>query len=365
MDTSLTADVARIVGDIVDPELGSSLAELGMLKSVQVSNKTVTVKVALTTMGCPLKNQIANTIKDALSHLTGFEVKLEFEEMDKSEREAVMSRARAAIQARSTAPEHLVDTRVIAIASGKGGVGKSTISLELAKQFASRKLPVGLLDADVLGYSQANLLDIEQERLIASGSKESWKIEPVVVDDYLSVVSMGLMVESSSDAIMWRGPMLARAFQHFIEDVNWNNPDYLIIDLPPGTGDIALTLARLLPSSHVAVITTPSPLAVAVAERAVSFALKANLHLLGVIENLSWLECEHGGKMTPFGSGGGAMLAEKYQIPLLGKLPMLTDSSQFNESAKLLASEVLTRIELDAMNEATCTARLWQAVTST
>jgi ATP-binding protein involved in chromosome partitioning len=367
-DLALASQVRTIAESLPDPELGLTLGELKMIREVTVTTGQVSVLVALTTPGCPLKNQIKTSLIDALgdTELGGRSVAIAFTELTSSEKEYAMQRARSRAQDRATTPLGLQGTQLLAFSSGKGGVGKSSIAVALANNIARRGYRVGLLDADIWGFSQPQLLEATNERLQADGDPDHFQIKPyrtTIGSGTLAVVSMGMMVEQAGSAIMWRGLMLSRALQHFIEDVDWDNPDFLIIDLPPGTGDIPMTLARLLPATKVALVTTPSPLASHVAERAASFAIKANLSLLGVIENMSSLVCPHGEVLTPFGAGGGAHIAATYAIPLLASLP-LAPSLEEQGAMIELTSRILEEMGRQDDQLASCTAHLWDAVTA-
>lgn len=363
---ALQAKLQAIVEGLADPELGLTFGELGMAKKVEVSERQIAVLIALTTPGCPLKNQIKSSLLDAIDEEDrhGRELTVTYTTLTRDEKERALRLARRGAQEASTTPPSLEGTQLIAFSSGKGGVGKSSLAIAVAQSIASRGYRVGVLDADIWGFSQPQLLSATNQRLSADGDSNKFQIKPYLKSvgaGSLAVVSMGMMVEQTESAIMWRGLMLSRALQHFIEDVAWGNPDYLIIDLPPGTGDIPMTLARLLPATKVALVTTPSTLASHVAERAASFAIKANLTLLGVIENMSFIECPHGEILTPFGSGGGAAIANKYQLPLLGSVPMassLLDLPAVVDLTSMILQE-MGRQENDLLQ---CTAHLWDAV---
>ncbi|ACU53203.1 protein of unknown function DUF59 [Acidimicrobium ferrooxidans DSM 10331] len=343
------------IGAIRDPELDATLSELGMLGDVTVTATTVRVGIALTTLGCPARARFRGEIGAIVDELApGRSLIVDETELDHAGRARAMRAARAAAQRRAEVPAALLGTDVIAVASGKGGVGKSTVAHALARALTHGGNAVGLLDADIWGFSQPHLTE-RRERLVARGTSDRWEIEParIEVDDgELRLVSMGLLVDDADDAIMWRGPMLARALEHFVADVAWGQPSTLVVDLPPGTGDVPLALARLLPDARVVVVTTPSPLAVEVAVRAGTFARKANLDVLGVIENLSWLRCEHGDLIRPFGEGGGTLLAQRLGVPLLATLPI----GLVDDDVRVVA-ETITR-ELAARSDH-CSARLW------
>lgn len=267
-------------------------------------------------------------------------------------------------QRRAEVPPSLAGTRVIAIASGKGGVGKSTLTREFGQRAARRGLQVGILDADILGFSQDQLNEATGKRLEASESEEGLRIEPLrsrAGSGEVALVSAGLMMEQGRGAISWRGQMVARALQHFIEDVSWGQPDLLLIDLPPGASDTLMALSRLLPHARMVVVTTPSELAVAVAGRVVSFAEHASLELLGVVENMSWYSCSNGGREHPFGSGGGRRLAAEHHLALLGEIPLLVSAQQeWSYALDSATSAVLEAVERSEISLSSCTARLWE-----
>lgn len=309
---------------VVDPELGSDIVELGMAKGARVDpDGTVTITVALTTAGCPLRAQLQRDVKTRIESLPGVrEVQLRWTELTPEEKSEVMAKARW--NAAQAAPETEIPptTKVLTIASGKGGVGKSSVTVNLAAALAARGFTVGVLDADIWGFSIPRMLGIEGR---LQGKPGERKILPHVQPcgtGLLKVVSMGHLVDDEETALMWRGLMLNRAVQHFIEDVSWGDMDYLLIDMPPGTGDVQMGLARMLPRAEMIVVTTPARSAQKVAVRAVSMARKSYLRVVGVIENMSSFECEHGSRYELFGAGGGAELARDAGVPLLGSIPI-------------------------------------------
>lgn len=308
---------------VVDPELGGDIVELGMLKSVEIDDDgRVDVAVALTIAGCPLRAQLRNDIRDRLRVLPGVtHVHVHMSEMDAGQKRTLMARVRKNNQsdvALDTLPR---TTHILAISSGKGGVGKSSIAANLSVAIAQEGYNVGVLDADIAGFSIPQLLGCEARLQAASN-----RIIPVVRSvgkHELRVVSMG-MIEGSNDneAVMLRGLMLGRALQHFLEDVDWNAPDYLVIDMPPGTSDIHMTLARLLPRANLLIVTTPGAAAQHVASRAIDMARRSHLRVAGVVENMSAFYCEHGETYELFGSGGGEELSRISGTPLLAQLPI-------------------------------------------
>jgi ATP-binding protein involved in chromosome partitioning len=303
---------------IVDPELGVNIVELGMVKDITYKDSAVYIQLALTIAECPMRNQIETEINRKLLLMENIDsVKIDVVAMNKKDRSAVMVKARK--KARDNATETKIDpqTRVIAIGSGKGGVGKSTISTNIALGLEKQGYKTGLLDADIWGFSIPRLLGI-QARLEAGEDK---KIIPYKRGN-LEVVSTGLITEDEDTALMWRGLMLSKALEQFLNDVAWSKLDYLIIDLPPGTGDIQMALGRLLPQAELIVVTTPQVTAQKVATRVADMAKRSFIPLLGVIENMSYFETNTGKKYEIFGKGGGEKLAEQFAIPLLMKIPL-------------------------------------------
>ena len=303
---------------IVDPELGVNIVELGMVKEITYKDSTVYIQLALTIAECPMRNQIETEINRKLLLMENIDsVKIDVVAMNKKDRSAVMEKARK--KARDNATETKIDpqTRVIAIGSGKGGVGKSTISTNIALGLEKQGYKTGLLDADIWGFSIPRLLGI-QARLEAGEDK---KIIPYKRGN-LEVVSTGLITEDEDTALMWRGLMLSKALEQFLNDVAWSKLDYLIIDLPPGTGDIQMALGRLLPQAELIVVTTPQVTAQKVATRVADMAKRSFIPLLGVIENMSYFETNTGKKYEIFGKGGCEKLAEQFAIPLLMKIPL-------------------------------------------
>ncbi len=328
--------IIETLSAVQDPELGVSIVELGMVDRESISCSPgghIQIKVALTIAGCPLRSRIENEIKAAVGRLPGVaSVDVDTSNpMDSKRRRAAVERARLE-RARSRTPSSRVapSTRVIAVASGKGGVGKSSVSAALAVAMACRGLSVGLLDADIWGFSIPRLLHMT-EGLVPEGTREAWTIRPSecrVGSGLLRVVSMGMLAANEDEAIMWRGMMLARALQHFAEDVSWGELHYLLVDMPPGTGDVHMGLSRWLPQSEVLIITTPPRGAAQVAARAADMARKGFHRVIGVVENMSGFVCRHGERYTLFGEGGGQILADRLGVPLLAKLPLDPELSQ-------------------------------------
>jgi ATP-binding protein involved in chromosome partitioning len=313
--------VRAALAGVVDPELGADIVELGMVNGIRIDDQgVVDVEVALTVAGCPLRTQIQSDVQTHVGGLPGVRsVTVTTGVMDAERRKAVMARAR--LLARDPAPATDIPdrTRVIAVASGKGGVGKSSVTVNLAVAMARRGLTVGVLDADIWGFSVPRLLGIQGE--ITARDKKMVPLERRVGAGMLRVLSMGFLTDEDN-AIMWRGLILNRAVQQFLEDVHWGDLDYLLIDMPPGTGDIQMGLARMLPRTEVIVVTTPPVAAQKVAARTADMARKGYLRVAGVIENMSDFTCEHGTSYALFGSGGGARLAAEVGVPLIGQIPL-------------------------------------------
>ena len=306
---------------VYDPELGASIVELGMVRSVEVEGSgDVVVTLALTTTGCPLRTQIERDVREAVTSVEGANtVQLHFDVMSADEKRATMTAARRASQRRAPTTSLRATTPVLAIASGKGGVGKSSVSANLATALALAGHVVGVLDADVWGFSLSRLLDIDGEVRAVRG-----KMQPlvrVVGSGEIRLLSMGLLADEDQ-ALLWRGLVVQKAVAQFIEDADWSGVDYLLIDTPPGTGDIAMTLARLVPAMGLLLVTTPNRAAQRIAARAADFARKSNIRVLGVIENMGAFDCSCGARHAIFGEGGGLELAEQLRVPLLASIPL-------------------------------------------
>jgi len=312
---------------VIDPELGSDIVDLGMARDVAVDDDgQVTVTIALTTAGCPLRAQIQRDVRTRIAGAPGVTgVRIEWTEMDADQRASAMARARWNVSQRDEETAVAPTTRVILVASGKGGVGKSSVTVNLAAALARRGLTVGVLDADVWGFSVPRMLGMSG-RLAGDeidGRKVMVPHEIPVGDGRLRVVSMGFLVEDEASALMWRGLMLNRGVQHFLQDVRWGDDlDYLLVDMPPGTGDVQMGVAKTIPRAEVLVVTTPALAAQKVAERAVSMARKSFLRVAGVVENMTAFTCDHGERYALFGEGGGEALARSAGAPLLAQIPL-------------------------------------------
>ncbi len=321
---------------VVDPELGGDVVDLGMVRGVEVSEGgDVHVEIALTISGCPLRAQIERDVRGSVGALPGVRaVQLSMAQMDAGERSALMARARW--KAREHAPATAVPprARVLAIGSGKGGVGKSAVTVNLAAALARRGLTVGVLDADIGGFSVPRLLGMEG-RLEARQGKMV-PLERPVDGGVLRVLSMGFLADEDR-AVMWRGLLLNRAVQQFLQDAHWGDLDYLLVDLPPGTGDIQMGLARMLPRTEMLLVTTPPMAAQRVAARAADMARRGYLRVAGVVENMSDFTCEHGTAYALFGAGGGARLAAELGVPLVGTVPLHPDMAASGDAGEPVA----------------------------
>ncbi|MCP4793760.1 MAG: Mrp/NBP35 family ATP-binding protein, partial [Actinomycetia bacterium] len=319
---SIEAVMALLRG-VVDPELGSDIVELGMAKGATVdADGLVDVTIALTTSGCPLRAQIQRDVRARIGGLPGVtKVHITWTELTPEEKAAAMSRARWNVAQDSPETAVPATCRVLMVASGKGGVGKSSVTVNLATALADRGFAVGVMDADIWGFSVPRMLGIEGR---LGGSPESGRITPnrrPVGAGHLEVVSMGFLVEDEETALMWRGLILNRAVQHFCEDVEWGDLDYLLIDMPPGTGDVQMGLARMLPRAEMVIVTTPALAAQKVAVRVAHMGRNNYLRVIGVIENMSAYVTPDGERHELFGAGGGNDLAEQIGAPLLGSIP--------------------------------------------
>ena len=317
-------NVYGMLRSVIDPELGTDIVELGMARTVRVdADGRVDVTIALTTSGCPLRAQIQRDVRTRVGGLPGVTgVHLTWEELDQEEKAAAMAKARFNVSQNAPETEIPVETRVLMVASGKGGVGKSSVTVNLAAALASRGFTVGVMDADIWGFSVPRMLGIDGR---LGGSPEVGKIDPIqlpVGDGLLKVVSMGFLVENEESALMWRGLILNRAVQHFCEDVAWGPMDYLLIDMPPGTGDVQMGLAKRLPRAEMLVVTTPALATQKVAIRVANMGRANYLRIVGVIENMSAYVSEDGQRHELFGAGGGSALAADIGAPLLGSIPL-------------------------------------------
>jgi ATP-binding protein involved in chromosome partitioning len=373
------ASVRGAVRGVIDPELGDDLVSLGMYQGADIgADGVVTVKIALTTAGCPLRAQIQRDVKQRIGSLPGVsDVRVQTSEMSSDQKRSLMARARQKAQENPVATEIPGRTRVLAVSSGKGGVGKSSVTVNLAAGLAARGFTVGLLDADIAGFSVPRMLGMEGPLDVRRAAPDGPpKIEPMtkaVGDGSVRVVSMGFL-SREDEAIMWRGLVLNRGVQHFLEDVAWGDLDYLLVDMPPGTGDIQMGLARMLPRAEMLIVTTPALAAQKVAARAADMARKGYLRVAGVIENMSGFVCDHGERYDLFGSGGGERLAAEIGAPLLACIPIEPEVSAGGDAgtpaaiaggqaAKVFEGLVDAVLEVAPVVEmADCTARVLDAV---
>ena len=309
--------VTEALRSVIDPELRRDIVELEMVRSIDIHpTGVVDVMVSLTTPGCPIRSHFQTGVAQAVSELDGVVgVNVSFDVLSENEKSALGRKL-----GRGALPEGaLAQVRnVVCIGSGKGGVGKSSITANLAAALAADGKSVGVLDADVWGYSQPRMLGLGAERPQVNANR---KLLPIKAQDGISVMSIGFFVEQDA-AVVWRGPMLHKALQQFLEDVEWGELDYLLIDLPPGTGDVSMTLAQLLPQAKFLIVTTPQPVAQKVARRSAEMADKLKLEIAGVIENMSGFVTPSGERFPIFGEGGGQLLAEELEVPLLAKIPL-------------------------------------------
>jgi ATP-binding protein involved in chromosome partitioning len=326
--TTREAAVYTALASVDDPEIRRPITELGMVRSVSVDDAGLaTVDILLTVAGCPLRDKLTTDITAAASTVEGISgVRVEFGVMTPEQRRELQARLRGpGATAEPVIPfaQPGSRTRVYAVASGKGGVGKSSVTVNIAAALAANGLSVGIVDADIYGHSIP--------RMLGTADRPT-QVEDMIMPPQahgIKVISIGMFTPGNA-AVVWRGPMLHRALQQFLADVYWGELDVLLLDLPPGTGDIAISLAQLLPSAEIIVVTTPQPAAAEVAERAGAIVLQTHQRLVGVVENMSWLELASGERMDIFGSGGGSSVAQSLSqivgasVPLLGQIPLDT-----------------------------------------
>ncbi|MDP9067586.1 MAG: Mrp/NBP35 family ATP-binding protein [Actinomycetota bacterium] len=317
--------ISEVLGQIQDPELHRGLNELNMVRGISISGSEISVLIALTIPGCPLKDYFHTVIPAKLkeSFPDVSHVNVELTSMTEQEREALVGNLRKDTPAPFARSDST--TQVIAIGSGKGGVGKSTTTVNIAASLAKLGHTVGLLDADVWGFSIPRMLGIHERPTVVG----EMIMPPEVFG--IKVVSIGLFTPEDNP-VVWRGPMLHKALQQFLSDVHWDEPDYLLIDLPPGTGDVAISIAQFLPGASMVIVTTPQAVAEKVAQRAGLMAEKTNLDVIGVVENMSYFRGDDGKEYRIFGEGGGESLAEKLDVPLLGQIPLEPSTREFADA---------------------------------
>src|SRR5215208_1236760 len=309
--------VTEALKAVIDPELRRSIVELDMVRSIDFRDGgVVDVTVSLTTPGCPIKGHFQTAVAKSVGGLEGVTgVNVGFDVLSDHQKAGLQQKL-----GRGSLPEGALAqvSNVICVGSGKGGVGKSTLTANLAAALTAEGKTAGVLDADVWGYSQPRMLGVGADRPRVSAQR---KIVPHTAAGGVKVMSIGFFIDEDS-AVVWRGPMLHKALTQFLEDVEWGELDYLLVDLPPGTGDVSMTLAQLLPQAKFVLVTTPQPVAQKVARRAAEMAHKVNLEIAGVIENMSGFTTPAGERFTIFGEGGGQLLADELDVPLIGKVPL-------------------------------------------
>jgi ATP-binding protein involved in chromosome partitioning len=326
-------DILKALEAVIDPELHRSIVELDMVRSIDVSaNGVVDVTVSLTTPGCPIKGHFQTAVAQAVAGLDGVShVNVYFDVLSDAQKAALQQKLGA-----GSLPDGSLAlvSNVLCIGSGKGGVGKSTLTANLAAALTHEGRTVGVLDADVWGYSIPRMYGLGSTRPPVSAER---KIIPLSAHG-VKVMSIGFFVEEDA-AVVWRGPMLHKALSQFLKDVDWGTLDYLLIDLPPGTGDVSMTLAQLLPQAQFLIVTTPQQTAQKVARRAAQMAHKVSLEIGGVIENMSSFTTPSGERFTIFGEGGGKELADELDVPLLGRVPLTMPLREHADSGVPLVIE--------------------------
>ena len=326
--------ITEALKSVIDPELRRSIVELDMVRSIEMHEATgvVDVTVSLTTPGCPIKGHFQTAVATSVGALEGVNgVNVGFDVLSDQQKGALQQKL-----GRGSLPEGALAqvSNVLCIGSGKGGVGKSTLTANIATALATAGKTVGVLDADVWGYSQPRMLGIGADRPQVSATR---KILPHVSADGVKVMSIGFFLDEDA-AVVWRGPMLHKALQQFLEDVEWGELDYLLVDLPPGTGDVSMTLAQLLPQAKFLIVTTPQPAAQKVARRSAEMAGKVKLEIAGIVENMSVFTTPDGERYPIFGEGGGQLLADELDVPLLGKVPLTMPLREQSDAGAPLVS---------------------------
>jgi ATP-binding protein involved in chromosome partitioning len=325
--TSLEAAIQRALSTVQDPEIHRPITDLGMVESIaHDAGGAVRLGILLTVAGCPLRDKLRTDITAAVAAVPGVSaVEIDFGVMSPEQRREMQTKLRGPAAAEPVIPfaQPNSKTRVYAVASGKGGVGKSSVTVNLAAALAAKGLSVGVVDADIYGHSVPRMLGV---------ADRPTQVEDMIMPPQaygVKVISIGMFTHGNA-AVVWRGPMLHRALQQFLADVYWGDLDVLLLDLPPGTGDVAISLAQLLPGAEILVVTTPQTAAAEVAERAGAISLQTHQRLVGVVENMSWLELPSGERMEVFGAGGGQTVADSLTritgapVPLLGQVPLDT-----------------------------------------
>jgi ATP-binding protein involved in chromosome partitioning len=314
----LETQVLDALRSVPDPVLGRSLVDLGLVRSIEVATSTVTVAVTVSVPTDTWGDETTRMVQRALAPIVGIDrVEVVLDDLDEDEEKA-LALVLSPLDEKGQRANPFTDsrTRVIAVSSGKGGVGKSSVTVNLAVALAQRGKRVAVLDADVWGFSIPRMLGV---------SRAPHAIDRVIIppEAYgVRYISIGFFA-SETDGVIWRGPMLHKALEQFLTDVYWNEPQYLVVDMPPGTGDVALSMAQFVPRAEVIVVTTPQSAAQSVAQRAAAMARKVRLSVIGVVENMSWFRGDDGTAYEIFGSGGGQALAEQLEVPLLGRIPLV------------------------------------------
>src|SRR5437867_700424 len=327
-------EILKALEQVIDPELRRPVTELDMVRDVRLDGGDVAVTIALTVAGCPLRSSFEQQVAEVLAPVGGVErVSLDFDVMSPEEKAALTTKLRGGVTERTKGISLDRSTRVIAVASGKGGVGKSSLTVNLAAAFSALGRRTGVLDADVYGHSIPHMLGVHQKPVLV----DKMIVPPVKHD--LKLMSIGFFLDDNQP-VMWRGPMLHRALEQFLSDVHWGHLDVLVVDMPPGTGDVAISLGQLLPRAETLVVTTPQPAAQEVASRAGVMAQKTGMRLIGVVENMSG---------DVFGSGGGERLAAELGVPLIGRVPLdplLRECGDAGEPLMIAAPESSSAQEL-------------------
>ena len=326
--------VMHVLSGIDDPELKKPVTELDMVKFVNIEEGDVTVGITLTVPGCPLKGKISEDVTKGVGLIPGVEsVKVEFDVMTNEQRERLKQKlGYAQKSAQPAATVQNFAKRFIAVSSGKGGVGKSTIAVNLAAALARLGRRVGLLDADVYGFSIPRMLGMHGQPTVIDD-----KLIPLRKGDNMQVISMGFFVKED-EPVIWRGPLLHKAINQFLSDVMWDDLDYLFLDLPPGTGDVTITIAQAIPSAELLVVTTPQATATNVAARVARLAEKTKIKVIGVIENMAYYE-NKGEKDYIFGKDGGKDLARHLNVPLLGEIPLMTSIREGADAGRPVSTD--------------------------
>ena len=327
-------EVLKALSTVIDPDLGKDLVSLNMIEDLKVEGKNVSFTVVLTTPACPLRNYFEATCRSVVLDQT------DAEHVDVRVTAKVVEKKRVTIDKNQF-------KHVIAVGSGKGGVGKSTVAVAIAQSLALEGAKVGLLDADIYGPNIPRMLGIDGLAPVEEGQK----LKPAEVDG-MKVLSIGFFVEEGQPLI-WRGPMLHSTIQQFLTDFDWGNLDYLIVDMPPGTGDVQLSLSQILPISGAVVVTTPQQVAVDDAARAIAMFKKMNIPVLGVVENMAYLELPDGSKMAVFGEGGGEHLAFRECVPFLGRIPLDPKIGQGGDIGTPLITQESTSVAAEALRNIT------------